>query len=150
MNYIPPVFISHGSPMLMLEPGRAGPAWQALARELPRPRAILAVSAHWNTRSPAVSAAAKPETIHDFYGFPPALYELAYAAPGAPVLADEHDPGAIQQRDDDDRSGMPDGLPHHPAAPDLQHFLDEADDPAPVERPAREHADTRHQAFPPP
>lgn len=89
MDYIPPIFISHGSPMLMLEPGRAGPAWQALAGELPQPRAILAVSAHWNTRAPAVSAAAQPETIHDFYDFPPALYELAYAAPGAPDLAAE-------------------------------------------------------------
>lgn len=89
MNFIPPLFISHGSPMLLLQPGRAGPAWQALAQELPRPRAILAVSAHWTTHAPAVSAAAQPETIHDFYGFPQPLYELVYRPPGAPELAAE-------------------------------------------------------------
>jgi len=89
MNFVPPIFISHGSPMLMLEPGRAGPAWQALARSLPRPRAILAVSAHWTSLSPAVSAAAAPPTIHDFHGFPEALYDLDYPAPGAPALGAE-------------------------------------------------------------
>ena len=75
--------------MLALEPGRAGPAWQAMAQGLPRPRAVLVVSAHWNTRTPAVSATPQPETIHDFHGFPPPLYQLAYPAPGAPDLAAE-------------------------------------------------------------
>lgn len=75
--------------MLALEPGRAGPAWQAMAQNLPRPRAILVVSAHWNTRTPAVSAARQPQTIHDFHGFPPPLYQLTYPAPGAPDLAAE-------------------------------------------------------------
>jgi 4,5-DOPA dioxygenase extradiol len=86
---ISPVFISHGSPMLMLAPGAAGRAWAALAASVPRPRAILAVSAHWMTRVPAVSAAPRPETIHDFYGFPDALYDIRYEPPGAVDLARE-------------------------------------------------------------
>lgn len=89
MNTIPPVFLSHGSPMLLLDPGPTGAAWQALARALPRPRAILAVSAHWTTRVPAVSATASPDTIHDFYGFPDALYDIEYTPPGAAVVAAE-------------------------------------------------------------
>ena len=75
--------------MLLLEPGQTGPAWQAMAQDLPRPRAILAVSAHWTTTAPAVSAAPQPETIHDFHGFPQPLYELDYQPPGAPDLSSE-------------------------------------------------------------
>lgn len=85
---LPAVFISHGSPMLTLEPDR--PAHQFLrgASALwQKPKAILAVSAHWETAQPVVGAVAQPETIHDFYGFPPALYRMQYSAPGAPDIA---------------------------------------------------------------
>ena len=75
--------------MLAVDPGATGVAWQGIAGHLPKPRAILAVSAHWMTRGPAVSAARQPETIHDFYGFPEALYHLNYPATGAVTLADE-------------------------------------------------------------
>lgn len=89
MDTIAPIFLSHGSPMMMIEGGSSATAWQALAAELPTPRAILAVSAHWMTRVPAVTAAPAPETIHDFYGFPRALYEIEYRPPGAVDLVGE-------------------------------------------------------------
>jgi 4,5-DOPA dioxygenase extradiol len=84
---LPSVFISHGSPMHALEPGAAGDAWKTLAQRLPRPRAILIASAHWETNIPMLTGAEKPETIHDFYNFPEPLYRLRYPAPGAPKVA---------------------------------------------------------------
>jgi len=81
------VFISHGSPMHALQPGAAGEAWKALARRLPKPRAILIASAHWETQLPMLTGSDKPETIHDFYNFPEPLYRLRYPAPGAPDVA---------------------------------------------------------------
>jgi len=89
---LPPIFLSHGSPMTALEPGDTGPFWQRLGPALAaagggRPRAILAVSAHSLAREPVLLAAARHETVHDFSGFPEPLYRLRYDAPGAPDLA---------------------------------------------------------------
>lgn len=89
MNPSNPIFVSHGSPLLAIEPDNAVPAWSALAQSLSRPKAILVVSAHWTTTSPTVSAANAPETIHDFYGFPSSLYDIHYPAPGAIDLSQE-------------------------------------------------------------
>jgi 4,5-DOPA dioxygenase extradiol len=82
----PSLFISHGSPMLALEPGESGPALQRLAAELPRPKAIVIVSAHWESNELSVNGNPQPETWHDFGGFPAALFAVQYPAPGLPKM----------------------------------------------------------------
>ena len=87
MTGLPTLFISHGSPDLILRDTPTRDFLRDLDGQVPRPRAVLSVSAHWETQTPAVDISQTPETIHDFRGFPDPLYEIRYRAPGAPDLA---------------------------------------------------------------
>jgi 4,5-DOPA dioxygenase extradiol len=85
---MPVLFVSHGAPTLPFDDVPARRFLIELARKVPRPKAILCVSAHWEAANPSLNAAPQPGTIHDFSGFPKALYELTYDAPGAPEVAE--------------------------------------------------------------
>ncbi len=84
---MPALFLGHGSPMNAIEDNAFHRSWAELARRLPRPKAVLCISAHWETDGAYVTAARQPETIHDFGGFPKALFDVQYRAPGDAALA---------------------------------------------------------------
>ncbi|GAB4058128.1 class III extradiol ring-cleavage dioxygenase [Uliginosibacterium sediminicola] len=127
MELWPSLYISHGSPMHAIENTAAAASWRALAAELGKPRAILMVSAHWETNVPMLTSGAELPTIHDFGGFPEALYRIQYPAPGAPALAER-----VQTllREADTCSGLDArrGLDHGAWVP-LLHMYPDADVP---------------------
>ncbi len=141
MNRLPSLFVSHGAPTFAIEPGLAGPQLTALGRALPRPRAVLVVSPHWMTSSPRVGLVARPQTIHDFGGFDPALYEITYPVDGHPELARR----ALALLGDAGWAPLPDerrGLDHG-AWVVLRHLYPAADVPAfQVSLPSRLDGDT--------
>lgn len=85
---IPVVFVSHGAPDALLKAPDTLACWREISRQIPDPKAILVVSAYWESHKPTVSLSGAPETLHDFSGFSPELYHMQYLAQGAPVLAE--------------------------------------------------------------
>lgn len=105
---MPVLFIGHGNPMIALEENKFTEGFRQVVTEIPKPDAIICISAHWETRGTYVTAMEHPKTIHDFGGFPRELYEVQYPAPGSPQLAQE----------------IIDSLRNHSAEPDYQWGLD--------------------------
>lgn len=125
---LPSLFVSHGAPTLPIEGDSAARVFLTeLGRTLPRPDAILAVSAHWDTQRLALSRAERPSTVHDFYGFPEPLYALSYPAPGAPALA-ERAAGLLRAAGEAPQLDAGQGLDHGAWVPLLLAFP-EADIP---------------------
>lgn len=127
MTVLPTLFVSHGAPTFAVEPGVIGPQLRALAAQLPVPRAVVIVSPHWQTSVVQVTTGVQPATIHDFGGFPPALYELQYPAPGAPDVAAEV-LAELAQHGIDARGNASHGLDHGAWVP-LRYLYPEADVP---------------------
>lgn len=122
---MPALFLGHGNPMHAIEPNRFADAWRAIASRLPLPNAILVVSAHWYTRGTFVCSSAQPRTIHDFGGFPQALFDVRYPAPGAPALATR----IISELGEAHVSGVEDWGLDHGAWSLLVHMYPDADVP---------------------
>lgn len=127
MTTMPTVFVSHGAPTFAIEPGLAGAQLRALGRALGKPQAIVVVSPHWMTRGLEITATPNPETVHDFGGFPRALYTIQYPAPGSPELAARAQQALLSSRIAATLDGRR-GLDHGAWVP-LLHMYPDADVP---------------------
>lgn len=123
---LPVVFLGHGNPMNAIQDNPFTRRLRALGGELPRPEAILCVSAHWRTEGSWITRMPAPKTIHDFHGFPPALFEVRYPAPGSPAIADRIRAGitAPELHPDDEQWGL-----DHGAWAVLRHLYPSAEIP---------------------
>lgn len=127
MNSLPSLFVSHGAPTFATEPGLSGAQLRWLGQALTKPRAMVVISPHWMTHSVEITATDRPETIHDFGGFPRVLYTLQYPAPGAPELAAKVQQ-QLQARGIAARLNGQRGLDHGAWVP-LMHLYPDADIP---------------------